>query len=155
MKVGFCCSSWDLLHAGHILLLKEAKDNCDYLIIGIQSDPSIDRPQKNKPIESLQERILRVSSIKYVDNCFVYDTEADLYEYLLENEDGIDIRFLGSDYQDKKFTGSDLDIDLFYHIRDHNYSTSNLRQRIIDEYEDAKFAVVSDVINGMSRHQFY
>ncbi len=151
MKVGFTCSSWDLLHAGHILLLKEAKENCDYLILGIHSDPTIDRPQKNKPIESLEERILRVSSIKYVDNYFVYHTEADLYDYLLENEEGICIRFLGSDYKDQAFTGSDLDIDIFYHIRNHNYSSSNLRQRIIEGYEDNKSDVDTDIINGMSR----
>ena len=134
MKLGFTCSSWDLLHAGHILLLREAKQNCDYLIVGIKFDPSIDQPHKNKPVESIDERIIKISAVKYIDNFFVYNTECDLYDYLSQNENGIDIRFLGSDYLGQHFTGDQLNIETFYHYRDHNYSSSNLINNIIDTH---------------------
>jgi len=146
MKVGFTCSCWDLLHAGHLLFLKEAKENCDYLIIGIHSDPSIDRPEKAKPVESLDERILRISSLKYVDEYFVYESERELLDYLKFKEKSIDIRFLGSDYLGKSFTGEELDIKIFYHHRDHEYSSTNLIKRIITNYENAKYDIVRDAI---------
>jgi glycerol-3-phosphate cytidylyltransferase len=147
MKIGFTCSCWDLLHAGHLLFLKEAKEHCDFLIVGIQSDPSIDRPHKKKPVETLEERILRVDSLKYVNKYFIYETEKDLYEYLKTHEQNIDIRFLGSDYLDKSFTGDDLNIHIFYHHRNHEFSSTNLYQRIIKHYENDKSNIVRDVIN--------
>jgi len=128
-KIGFTCSCFDLLHAGHILMLKDAKEQCDYLIAGLQTDPTIDRPNtKNKPIQSLEERKIQLEAIKYIDEIIIYNTEKDLHT-LLENISP-DIRVLGSDYTNKKFTGQNLNIKIYYHKRNHNYSTSNLRKKI-------------------------
>jgi len=128
MKKGFTCSSFDLLHAGHILMLKDAKEQCDYLIVGLQTDPTLDRPEKNKPIQSHKERYIQLEAVKYVDDIFVYDTEDELYQLLRLVKP--DVRILGSDYEDKSFTGDDLNIPIYYHKRNHNYSTSNLRKEI-------------------------
>ena len=131
-KIGFTCSCFDLLHAGHILMLKDAKEQCDKLIVGLQTDPTIDRPlTKNKPIQSLRERKIQLEAVKYVDDIFVYDTEEDLRDLLKLVKP--DVRILGSDYEGKSFTGDDLDIPIYYHERNHNYSSSDLRQKIIDE----------------------
>ena len=133
--VGFTCSCFDLLHAGHILMLKDAKSRCDKLIVGLQTDPTIDRPDtKNKPIQSLEERRIQLEAVRYVDEVFVYNTEEDLYKKLLDIKP--DVRILGSDYNipDKKFTGDDLDIKIYYHDRNHNYSTTNLRGKIVSEH---------------------
>jgi glycerol-3-phosphate cytidylyltransferase len=127
-KVGFVASCFDLLHSGHMLMLEDAKKHCDYLIVALQTDPTIDRPEKNKPIQSLKERKIQISSIKYVDKVIVYSTEKELYDLLVEIKP--DIRILGDDYIGKKFTGSDLDIDVFFSDRSHGYSTTNLRERI-------------------------
>ena len=132
MKVGFTCSCFDLLHAGHILMLKDAKAQCDKLIVGLQTDPTIDRPEKNKPIQSYEERYIQLEAVKYVDEIIKYDTEEDLYKKLLDINP--DVRILGSDYIDKSFTGDDLDIPIYYHKRKHNYSSTNLRQDIVSEY---------------------
>jgi glycerol-3-phosphate cytidylyltransferase len=130
-KIGFTCSCFDLLHAGHILMLEDAKKQCDYLIVGLQTDPTIDRPNsKNKPIQSLEERKIQLEAIKYVDEIIVYETEKDLYNLL--NEIIPHIRILGSDYKNKEFTGSDLDIEIYYHNRNHNYSTTNIRKKILN-----------------------
>ena len=131
MKIGFTCSCFDLLHAGHILMLKDAKSQCDELIVGLQTDPTLDRPEKNKPIQSLRERKIQLEAVKYVDDIFVYDTEEDLRDLLKLVKP--DVRILGSDYEGKSFTGDDLDIPIYYHERNHNYSSSDLRQKIIDE----------------------
>ena len=129
VKVGFACSCFDLLHAGHILMLKDAKEQCEYLIIGLQTDPTIDRPDtKNKPIQSLEERKIQLEAVKYIDEIFTYDTEEDLYKKLLEINP--DVRILGSDYIDKSFTGDDLDIPIYYHERKHNYSSTNIRKKM-------------------------
>jgi|TARA_R110000824_G_scaffold19141_2_gene74619 glycerol-3-phosphate cytidylyltransferase len=128
-KKGFTCSSFDLLHAGHILMLKDAKEQCDYLIVGLQTDPTIDRPEKNKPIQSYEERYIQLQAVKYIDEIFVYETEEDLYKKLLYFNS--DVRILGSDYKGKPFTGDDLNIPIYYHGRNHNYSTSNLRKKIL------------------------
>ena len=125
--VGFTCSCFDLLHAGHILMLQYAKARCDKLIVGLQTDPT-DRPEKNKPIQSLEERRIQLEAVKYVDEIFTYDTEEDLYKKLLDIKP--DVRILGSDYIGKSFTGDDLDIKIYYHDRNHNYSTTNLRKKI-------------------------
>ena len=131
--VGFTWSCFDLLHAGHIIMLQYAKRRCDKLIVGLQSDPTIDRPDtKNKPIQSLEERQIQLEAVKYVDEVFTYDTEEDLYKKLLDINP--DVRILGSDYIGKSFTGDDLDFKIYYHDRNHNYSTTNLRKKIVSEH---------------------
>ena len=130
--IGFTCSCFDLLHAGHLIMLKDAKSKCDKLIVGLQTDPTIDRKDKNKPIQSLEERKIQLEAVKYIDEIFIYDTEEDLYKKLLEINP--DVRILGSDYIDKSFTGDDLDIPIYYHERKHNYSTTNLRGKIVSEH---------------------
>ena len=128
-KVGFTCSCFDLLHAGHILMLQEARDQCDYLIVGLQSDPTIDRPTKNKPVQSLFERFTQLSGIKYVDEIVVYDTEADLLNVMKALP--IDIRIVGEDYRGKDFTGKNLGHEIYYNTRRHDFSTTNLKKRVI------------------------
>ena len=131
--IGFTCSCFDLLHAGHILMLQDAKRQCDKLIVGLQTDPTIDRSDtKNKPIQSLEERQIQLEAVKYVDEIFTYDTEEELYKKLLDINP--DVRILGSDYIGKSFTGDDLDIEIHYHERKHNYSTTNLRKKIVSEH---------------------
>lgn len=134
-KIGFNCSTFDLFHAGHVTMLKEEKRYCDYLIVAIQTDPTIDRPEtKNKPVQSIYERFCAVSSCKYVDEVLVYSTEEDLLSMLKTQH--IDIRFLGDEYKTKDFTGKqwclDNNIELHYHLRDHPYSSSALRKRVYD-----------------------
>ena len=130
MKIGFTCSCFDLLHAGHILMLKDAKEQCDKLIVGLQTDPSIDRPlTKNKPIQSLRERKIQLEAVRYVDDIFVYETESDLIDLLKLVKPNV--RILGSDYKDESFTGDDLNIPIYYHERDHDYSSSDLRKKIL------------------------
>ena len=129
-KIGFTCSCFDLLHAGHILMLEDSKKQCDYLIVGLQTDPTIDRPEeKNKPIQSLEERRIQLEAIKYVDEVIVYETENELYELLYKLMPNV--RILGTDYEHKYFTGIEIDgIDIYFHKRDHDYSTSSLREKI-------------------------
>ena len=130
-SVGFTCSCFDLLHAGHVLMLEDSKKQCDYLIVGLQSDPTIDRPEiKNKPIQSLQERQIQLEAIKYIDEIVIYDTENELYDLLKKINP--DVRILGSDYKNKSFTGDDLPIKIYYHNRNHSFSTTNLRKQIIN-----------------------
>ena len=135
MKVGFTCSTFDLLHAGHIQMLREAKDQCDYLICGLQVDPSLDRPEKNSPVQSIVERYTQLNAVKYVDEIIPYCTERDL-EDILEMYD-IDVRIIGSEYRDDKFTGRAIcakrDIDLYFNSRDHRFSSSDLRKRVCDQ----------------------
>lgn len=131
MIIGFTCSAFDLLHAGHVIMLKECKAQCDYLIVGLHTDPSIDRPQKHKPIETVEERMIRLKGCKYVDKIVTYDTEVDLFYILKELKP--DIRFLGEDWKGKHFTGDNLPIKIVFNSRNHNFSSSNLRQRIRDE----------------------
>ena len=129
--VGFTCSCFDLLHAGHILMLEDSKKQCDYLIVGLQSDPTIDRSDtKNKPVQSLKERQIQLEAIKYIDEIVIYNTENELYGMLKEINP--DIRILGSDYKNKSFTGDDLSIKIYYHNRNHKFSTTNLRERIVN-----------------------
>ena len=133
-KVGVIASCFDLFHAGHVLALYEAKENCDRLVVALQSDPTIDRPDKNKPIQGMFERYVQVRSCAYVDDVIPYDTENDLYN-LLAGYDW-DVRFLGDDYYDRTdFTGYDLDIPIHYCSRKHNYSSSGLRTRILNAAE--------------------
>jgi glycerol-3-phosphate cytidylyltransferase len=135
MKVGFNCSTFDLFHAGHVAMLKIEKQHCDHLIVALQSDPTIDRPDtKNKPVQSLYERYVQISACRYVDEVLVYETEEDL-ENIFKTQT-IHIRFLGEEYRNKSFTGKqyclDKGIDIFYHERDHPYSSSNLRKRVYE-----------------------
>ena len=125
--IGFTCGAFDLLHAGHIVMLEEAKSNCDYLIVGLQTDPTIDRNEKNKPIQSVYERFVQLNAVKYVDEIIPYDTEQSLLD-LLQSQD-IDIRFVGEEYRESKLTGRDL-IELHYTSRRHSFSSSSLRERV-------------------------
>ena len=131
-KVGFTASTFDLLHAGHIAMLREAKNQCHYLICGLQLDPSVDRSDKNNPIQTIVERYSQLSAIKYVDEILIYSTEQDLIDILTMYK--IDIRILGVEYKDKDFTGRDLcdtlNIDLYFNSRNHRFSTSDLRKRV-------------------------
>ena len=130
-KIGFTCSCFDLLHAGHVKMLEDAKSQCDHLIVGLQTDPTIDRPLiKNKPIQALEERQIMISGIRFVDEVVLYETEDDLYSYLKKNKP--DVRILGSDYKEENFTGKDLDIPIYYHKRDHNWSTTSLREKVYE-----------------------
>ena len=136
-KTGFTCSCFDLFHAGHIMMLKEAKSVCDYLIVGLQTDPTIDRPEKNKPIQSVFERYVQLEACKYVDEVVVYATEKDLLDIL--HSYPIDVRIVGDEYKDKDFTGKDLShIEMYYNSRKHSFSTTELRKRVIDRYEKEK-----------------
>jgi glycerol-3-phosphate cytidylyltransferase len=133
MKIGFTCSTFDLLHAGHIGMLREAKANCDVLIVGLQSDPTIDRPDtKNKPIQTMVERYAQLNALKFVDEIVPYQTEQDLVDILELFQ--LDVRFLGDEYKEKEFTGKDIcrkrGIELHFNKRDHRFSTTDLRHRV-------------------------
>lgn len=130
MIKGFTCGAFDLVHAGHALMFAECKDYCDYLIVGLQIDPSLDRADKKKPIMDVLERRILLSSNKYIDKVIEYGTEKDLYRYLHENPDKIDIRIIGADWKCKDFTGCDLPMKYVFNTRNHNFSTSELRMRI-------------------------
>ena len=130
MKVGFTCSCFDLFHAGHVMMLKEAREQCDYLIVGLQTDPTIDRPEKNRPIQSVFERFVQLDACKYVDEVVVYATEKELIDLLLSYP--INVRILGDEYQDKSFTGNDIDMEFYFNTRRHSFSTTELRQRVVD-----------------------
>ena len=130
MRTGFTCSTFDLFHAGHILMLEEAKKQCDYLIVGLQTDPTIDRPEKNKPVQGVFERYVQLTACKYVDQVIVYATEKELKDILLSYP--IDVRIIGDEYVHKSFTGQELDIEIYFNKRKHSFSTTELRQRVID-----------------------
>jgi glycerol-3-phosphate cytidylyltransferase len=138
--IGIVFSTFDLLHAGHIAMLAEVKNHCDYLIAGLQTDPTIDRPDsKNPPVQSIVERQITLSATRYVDEIVVYQTEKDLEDILLTLP--IDVRILGIEYADKEFTGRDIchdrGIRLVFNSRDHSFSSSSLRKRVA-EAEKAK-----------------
>ena len=140
-KIGIVFSTFDLLHAGHIAMLAEVKNHCDYLIAGLQTDPTIDRPDtKNKPIQSIVERQITVSATRYVDEIVVYQTEDDLCDILLTLP--IDVRILGIEYADKDFTGRDIchdrGIEIVYNGRDHSFSSSSLRKRVAEAEKGKK-----------------
>ena len=133
-KIGFTCGAFDLLHAGHIVMLKEAKENCDHLIVGLQTDPTIDRKKKNQPVQSMYERYVQLQAIKYVDEILPYDTELSLCD-LLESTH-IDIRFVGDDYRDRGFTGMEISREsgeIYFTSRNHSFSTSGLRDRVVSK----------------------
>lgn len=131
MKVGFTCSTFDLFHAGHVMMLKEAKTQCDHLIVGLQMDPTIDRPTtKNKPIQTVLERFIQVQACKYVDEIIPYATEKELMDILTSYP--IDVRIIGEEYRDKQFTGYQLPMAVYFNSRQHSFSTTELRQRVLD-----------------------
>jgi glycerol-3-phosphate cytidylyltransferase len=130
MKIGFTCSTFDLFHAGHLLMLEEAKKQCDYLIVGLQTDPTIDRPkEKNKPVQSVFERFIQLEACKYVDKVIPYATEKELVDILLSYH--IDVRILGEEYMEKDFTGMELGMEFYFNQRKHSFSTTELRQRVV------------------------
>jgi len=132
MKVGLTASTFDLLHAGHIAMLREAKSQCDHLICALQVDPSTDRPEKNAPVQSIVERYAQLSAVTYVDEVLVYCTEEDLLDIIQMYP--IDLRILGEEYRDKDFTGKEecrrLGVQLYFNKREHRFSSSDLRKRV-------------------------
>jgi glycerol-3-phosphate cytidylyltransferase len=151
-NIGFTASTFDLLHAGHILMLREAKEQCEYLICGLQVDPTIDRDNKNQPIQTLTERFIQLSACKYVDEIVPYVTEADLEEVLRAYP--INVRILGEEYRHTNFTGRDIcksrDIALYFNKRDHKMSSSGLRARVYNAEVDKIEAKRSHVISNSS-----
>lgn len=139
MKVGFTCSTFDLLHAGHIQMLREAKEQCDYLICGLQIDPSLDRKDKNSPIQTVVERYTQLKAVSYVDEIVPYASEKDLEDILTMYH--IDVRILGEEYKDKTFTGrvicASRGIELYFNKRDHRFSSSDLRKRVASSEKNA------------------
>jgi glycerol-3-phosphate cytidylyltransferase len=135
MKTGFTCSTFDLLHSGHISMLRDAKEQCEYLICALQVDPTYDRKDKNSPVQTIVERYVQLSAVKYVDEIIVYQTEQDL-EDILEMF-SIDVRILGDEYRDKDFTGKDIckrrGIQLYFNKRDHRFSSSSLRKLVAEK----------------------
>jgi len=135
--VGFTSGYFDIMHPGHVLMLKECKRYCDYLIVAVHEyktkTKQPDGRNKEEPIWSPKERLMMVDANKYVDEAFLYDGEEGLYDYLRENQNGIDVRILGEDHIGKPFTGDDLDIDIIFNSRSHNYSTTNTIAQIIKE----------------------
>jgi len=133
LKIGITFSTFDMLHAGHVAMLAEAKNHCDYLIAGLQTDPTIDRPDtKNRPVQSIVERQIQLAACRYVDEVVVYQTEQDLVDLLLILP--LDVRILGEEYADKPFTGDAecyaRGIQRVFNGRDHSFSSSSLRKRV-------------------------
>jgi glycerol-3-phosphate cytidylyltransferase len=137
--IGITFSTFDMLHAGHIAMLSEARNHCDYLIAGLQTDPTIDRPDtKNKPVQSIVERQIQLAACRYVDEVVVYQTEQDLRDLILILP--IDVRILGVEYQNQDFTGrqegSDKNVKCVFNSRDHSFSSSGLRRRVVQAEEN-------------------
>lgn len=134
MKTAITFSAFDLFHAGHVKMLEEAKRHCDYLIVGLQTDPTIDRPEKNKPTQSVVERYIQLKGCKFVDEIVPYATEQDLEDILRSFH--IDMRIVGDEYKDKHFTGraycEEKGIKLYFNTRDHRFSSSSLRKEVAD-----------------------
>ena len=140
-KIGITFSTFDMLHAGHVAMLSEAKNHCDYLICGLQTDPTLDRPDtKNKPIQSIVERQIQLAACRYVDEVVVYQTEQDLRDLILILP--VDVRILGKEYEDTNFTGRNegfgLGIEHVFNSRDHSFSSSSLRKRVAEAEKDKK-----------------
>jgi glycerol-3-phosphate cytidylyltransferase len=135
MKVGITFSTFDLLHAGHIMMLEEAKTQCDWLVVALQSDPTVDRPDKNKPIQTMYERYIQLKGCRYIDEVVPYTTEEEV-RLILESRQ-FDVRIIGEDYKNKDFTGKDIcderGIRVYYNSRQHHLSSSELRKRIKDK----------------------
>ena len=150
-RIGITCSTFDLLHAGHVVMLEEAKRHCDYLIAALQVDPTFDRESKNKPIQSIVERQIQLAAVKYVDEIVMYSTESELEDLFLTLP--LDVRILGTEYRDKEFTAKqiclDRNIELFFNVRDHSFSSTSLRKRIqqmeINKLTDYKEAIMPEL----------
>ena len=145
MKVGFTASTFDLLHAGHIAMLSEAKTVCNYLIAGLHVNPNIEREEKNLPVQTLVERYTQLKAVSYVDEIIPYESENDLMDVLKMYP--IDIRIIGEEYRDKDFTGKNLDMEIYYNKRRHDFSSSLLRERVV-KHEQFK---VKLQVNNVSR----
>ncbi len=134
-KVGITFSAFDLLHAGHVKMLEDAKAQCDYLIVGLQTDPTLDRPEKNRPTQTVVERYIQLKACKFVDEIVPYATEQDLEDILRSFK--IDVRIIGEEYKEKKFTGREYceekGIELYYNCRDHRFSSTSLRKVVFDK----------------------
>jgi glycerol-3-phosphate cytidylyltransferase len=139
--IGITCSTFDLLHAGHIIMLDECKKYCDYLVCALQVDPTIDRKEKNKPAQTLVERYIQLDAVQYVDKIIPYNTEEELITIFSSLD--LDVRIIGEEYKDKQFTGKDVclkrGIKIIYNKRDHDFSTTNLRQRIYNQESTKRF----------------
>ena len=154
-KIGFTASSFDLLHAGHYIMLEDSRKQCDYLVVGLQSDPTLDLKyimktggkQKNKPIQTLKERHEQLKGCKYIDFIIKYNNEDELYNLIKDLKP--DVRILGSDWKNKNYTGYDLDIKIYWHNRNHDYSTSNLRKRVFDAEVAKRDKTWSDWAKGI------
>ena len=139
--IGITCSTFDLLHTGHIIMLEECKKHCDFLICALQVDPTIDRPEKNKPIQSLVERYIQLNAVQYVDKIIPYTTEEELITIFSSLD--LDVRIIGEEYKDTEFTAKNIcqkrGIKLVYNKRDHDFSTTNLRERIYNQESNKRF----------------
>lgn len=139
--IGITCSTFDLLHTGHIIMLEECKKHCDFLICALQVDPTIDRKEKNKPIQSLVERYIQLDAVKFVDKIIPYSTEEELITIFSSLD--LDVRIIGEEYKDKEFTAKDVcrkrGIKLVYNKREHDFSTTNLRERIYNQESNKRF----------------
>lgn len=148
MKTGIVASTFDLLHAGHVIMLKEAREKCGHLIAALQTDPTIDRPDKNKPVQTVFERFVQLQGCRYVDEIVVYATERELVDIILSYP--INIRILGEEYRFQDFTGKEeceaRKIELYYNRRDHSFSSTSLRQRVYH----AELAKLENKFNDLS-----
>lgn len=131
MEIGITAGAFDLFHAGHVLMLKDAKNQCDHLIVALQTDPTIDRKEKNKPIQTMYERFVQLNACKYVDEIIPYETEDDLYTLIMNTN--VDIRIIGNEYRNEDFTAREVGLEIYYNARNHQWSTSELRERIANE----------------------
>lgn len=140
MKIGFTASTFDLLHAGHVQMLREAKEQCNYLICGLQFDPSVDRPEKNPPVQTVVERYTQLKAVSYVDEIIPYGSEKDLEDILSMYQ--IDVKIMGEEYREQDFTGKDIckkrGIQLYFNKRDHRFSSSDLRKRVAEREKSKK-----------------
>ena len=145
-KIGITCSTFDFLHAGHVVMLEEAKRHCDYLIAALQVDPTIDRPEKKYPVQSIVERQIQLAAVKFVDEIVMYNTEKDLEDLFLTLP--INVRIIGDEYKDNDFTGKEIcrqrDIQILYNKRDHSFSTSDLRNRTVRSENENNSTTKSD-----------
>ena len=134
-RVGITCGTFDLLHAGHVVMFEEAKNQCDYLIVALQIDPTLDRPEKNKPLQNIVERQIQLKGIKWIDEIIVYHRESELEDIMYTFP--IDVRIIGEEYKDTLFTGKkvciDRNIEIYYNKREHSFSTTELRKRNEEE----------------------
>ena len=139
--IGITCSTFDLLHTGHVIMLEECKKYCDYLICALQVDPTLDRPEKNKPIQSIVERYLQLEAVKHVDKIIPYSTEEDLKTIFMSLD--LNVRIIGEEYKDQEFTAKNIcqkrGIKLIYNKREHDFSTTSLRKRIYEQESHKRF----------------